>query len=60
LRSNDVINCEEILENRKESLLKKNEFNAEEEFERVVNSIRNKESFLYSIVSILNKNLEID
>jgi hypothetical protein len=34
--------------------LKKNEFNAREEFEKVLNLNQNKKSFLYSIISILN------
>jgi hypothetical protein len=55
--SDERLDCETILRNRNEWVLKKDEFNAKQEFEKVLNSIRNKESFLYSIIYYLNKYL---
>jgi hypothetical protein len=55
--SDERLDCETILQNRNEWVLNANEFNAKEELEKVLNSIRNKESFLYSIIYYLNKYL---
>jgi hypothetical protein len=52
--SDERLDCETILRERDKWVLKKNEFNAKEEFEKVLNSIRNKESFLFSIIHCLN------
>jgi thymidine kinase len=49
----DTIDCEEILRKRKDWALNENEFNAKEEFEKVLNSNQNKDSFLYSIITFL-------
>ncbi len=53
----DTIDCEEILRKRKDWALNDNEFNAEEEFEKVLNSNQNKDSFLYSIITFLYNEL---
>jgi hypothetical protein len=52
------LDCETIHREKNEWVLKKNEFNAKEEFEKALNSIQNKDSFLHSIISFLNIHLE--
>ncbi len=52
--SDESLDCETILRERNEWVFNENELNAKEGFEKVLNSIRNKESFLYSIISFLN------
>ncbi len=55
----DRIDCEEILRKSNDWALNDNEFNAKEEFEKVLNSNQNKNSFLYSIINFLyNKLIE--
>ncbi len=51
--TDDTIDCEEILRKSNDWALNENEFDAEEEFEKVLNSNRNKDSFLYSIITFL-------
>jgi hypothetical protein len=51
--TDDTIDCEDILRKIDGWALNENEFNAEEEFEKVLNSNRNKDSFLYSIITFL-------
>ncbi len=51
--STDTPDCEEILENRNEWVLDKNEFNAKEEFEKFLNSNQNQKSILYHLVYFL-------
>jgi hypothetical protein len=51
--TDDTIDCEEVLLKSKDWALNENEFNAKEEFEKVLNSNRNKNSFIYSIITFL-------
>jgi hypothetical protein len=58
--SDERLDCETILRERNEWVLNKNEFNAKEEFEKVLNSIQSEKSFLYFIIYYLNKRLDED
>ncbi len=58
--TDDTIDCEEILRKSNDWALNENEFDAEEEFEKVLNSNRNKDSFLYSIITFLYNELISD
>ncbi len=48
-----TIDCEGILRKNNCWALNENQFNAKEEFEKVLNSNQNKDSFLYSIITFL-------
>jgi hypothetical protein len=50
----NIPNCKEILENKNEWDLSVDEFNVKEEFEKVLNSNLNKNSFLYLILQAIN------
>jgi hypothetical protein len=56
--SDNNLNCETILRKRNRWLSKKNEFNFEEEFKKVLNSNQNNKSFLYSIIHDLDNPLK--
>ncbi len=51
--TDDTIDCEEVLLKSNDWALNENEFNAKEESEKVLNSNRNKDSFIYSIITFL-------
>ncbi len=51
--TDDTIDCEELLLKSNDWALNENEFNAKEEFEKVLNSNRNKDPFIYSIITFL-------
>jgi hypothetical protein len=57
--TDDTIDCEQILQKINDWALNNNEFNAEE-FEKVLNSNQNKDSFLYSIITFLYNELISD
>ncbi len=48
-----TIDCEGILRKNNCWALNENQFNAKEEFEKVLNQNQNKDSFLYSIITFL-------
>jgi hypothetical protein len=52
--NDNKLDCETIIRKSGQWVLKNNEFNAKEEFEKVLNSIRNEQSFLYSLIYYLN------
>ncbi len=56
----DNPDCEEIFDTKHEWSLSEEEFNALEEFEKVINSNQNNESFLYSFISYLYKSMRIE
>ncbi len=55
--TDDTIDCEQILRKSNDWALNDNEFNAKEEFEKVLNSNQNKDSFVYSIITFLYNEL---
>jgi hypothetical protein len=56
--TDDTIDCEQILRKSNDWALNMKEFNdIEEEFEKVLNSNQNKDSFLYSIITFLYNEL---
>jgi hypothetical protein len=57
IKGNNIPNCKEILENKNEWDLRADEFNVKEEFEKVLNSNLNKNSFLYLILHTINYDL---
>jgi hypothetical protein len=56
--NDNKLDCETIIRKSGRWVLKSNEFNAKEEFEKVLNSIRNEQSFLCSLIYYLS-NAEI-
>ncbi len=56
-RTDETPDCEKMLQNRNNWILSKNEFNANENFDKYQDSGETNKFFLYSIVPYLNSKL---